>query len=95
MEIIKTFLQFISGKGFFLSLKDIIFFVSFLSFCVLFCRYKLGLLFTYCFVFYLGYVLHGPYFVNILVNTTWGLFLYGIAGFVMIVLFIISCFQES
>ena len=62
---------------------------------MLFGRYKLGLLFTYCFVFYLVYVLNGSYFMNILVNTTWGLLLYGIAAFIMVVFFVLSLFQEN
>jgi len=95
MDVFNTFLQFVSHKGFFISLDDIILFVSFTSFCMLFGRYKLGLLFTYCLVFYLGYVLNGSYFMNILVNTGWGLFLYGIAGFIMVVLFVLSLFQEN
>ena len=95
MDVFNTFLQFVSSKGFFISLEDIILFVLFTSFCMLFGRYKLGLLFTYCFVFYLGYVLNGSYCVNILVNTTWGLFLYGVSGFIMVVFLSSVSFKKT
>jgi hypothetical protein len=39
--------------------------------------------------------MNGAYLANILAKTTWGLLLYGVAGFIMIILFIISCFQEN
>lgn len=90
-----TLWQSISDKGIYISFESIIVFVLFTSFCLLFAKHRVGLLLAYGFVIYWIFVKNGPYFLNILSPTTWGLSTFGLAGFIMVVLLIVSLFSES
>ncbi len=88
--------EFVSEKDLLaLPFGQVMLFVVINSFCLLFGRHKLGLLITYCFVFYWGFISNREYFIDRLGNTTWGLVVYALSGIVMIVIFIIGFFQES
>lgn len=96
MELIKSILEFFSDMEFFsVPFGQIIFFVVLNSLCLLFARYKLGLLLSYCFVFYWGFISNREHFIDKLGNTTWGLVVYALSGIFMVVIFIIGFFQSS
>ena len=90
-----TLVRLIAEKGFYISLEGIVLFVLFTSICLLFAKHRLGLLLAYGFVFYWIYVRNGDYLINALARTTWGLPIFGLSGFIMVVLFIVSLFHEN
>lgn len=72
---------------------QVMIFVVINSFCLLLGRHKLGLLVTYSFVLFWGFISNREYFVDRFGQTTWGLVVYALAGFTMVIIFIIGFFQ--
>lgn len=95
MELINTIIGFFSDKEFAIPLGQVIIFVIINSFCLLFGKYKMGLLISYCFVMYWGFIVNQNYFITMLGETTWGLTIYIFAGLVMLITVIISYFQHK
>lgn len=95
MKVLLSIWEFLNDKNFSVPLGQLVVFVVINSFCLLFGRYKLGLLLTYCFVFYWGFLFNKDYFVDMLGNTTWGLYIYAISGIAMSVTAMVGFFQES
>lgn len=95
MKVFLSIWEFLNDKNFSVPLGQLVVFVVINSFCLLFGRYKLGLLLTYCFVFYWGFLFNKDYFVDMLGNTTWGLYIYAISGIAMSVTAMVGFFQES
>jgi hypothetical protein len=90
MDIVASFLAFINDKDLSVPLGEVITFVFINSFCLLSGRFKLGLLISYCFVFYWGFLFNKNYFVDILGSTNLGLYVYALSGFAMIIIAIIG-----
>ncbi len=86
---------FLSDKSLSVPLSQVLFFTLLMTLCMLFGRHKLGLLISYAFVFFWGFVFNRSYFIDILGNTTLGLYSYTLFGFLMAVLAIIGMFQKN
>jgi len=95
MKAAASLLQFFSDKEFSVPVWEVALLVLINSICILLGRYKLGLFISYSFVFYWGFMLNRPYFVDILGNTTFGFFLYVVAGIVMAIIIIIGLFIKG
>ncbi len=96
MHFVQSIHEFFAGSEFFaIPFPQMLVFVILNSFCLLFARYKLGLLLSYCFVLYWGFIYNREFFIDKFGNTTTGLVLYAFAGIVMVVIFIIGFFQSS
>ena len=93
INAVVSFLQ--GGEGFSIPFGQVMIFVVVNSFCLLLAKYKLGLLTTYCFVFYWGFISNREYFIDRFGNTSWGMIVYVLAGILMIITFIISFFQSD
>jgi hypothetical protein len=87
--------SFLSDKSLSVPLSQVLLFTLLMTLCLLFGRHKLGLLVSYSFVFYWGFVFNRSYFIDLLGNTTTGLYTYTLFGFLMAVLAIIGMFQKS
>jgi len=95
MESAMSFLQFFSGKEFSVPLWEVGFLVVVNSLCLLLGKHKLGLIVSYFFVFYWGFIINRGYFVDVLGNMTVGLYIYGICGIAMAVVVIVGLFVRS
>ncbi len=95
MEFISSILNFLSDKELSIPLGQVIIFVIINSFCLLLGKHKLGLLISYCFVMYWGFIFNHTYFINILGKTTWGLSIYILSGVAMFILAVIGFFQDN
>jgi hypothetical protein len=95
MESIITLLRFFSGKDFSVPLWEVILLVLINSICLLLGRHRLGLIVSYLFVFYWGFIFNSTYFVNMMDYFTWGLYIYVISGVVMAIIFLISFFVKT
>lgn len=69
-------------------------FVIINSICLLIGTHKLGLLITYCFVFYWGFIFNLSNYVDIFKEDGW-LPLYAIAGFLMAGLIVVGFFRDK
>ncbi len=65
------------------------------AFCFLFQKYKLGLIISYCFVFYWGFIFGGEYFVNLQGENMLELYVYLACGLITAALDVISFFQTK
>ena len=84
---------FSEGDSLAIPFGQVLIFVVINSFCLLLGKHKLGLLITYCFVFFWGFISNREYFVDRFGNTTSGMVVYVLAGILMIIVFIIGFFQ--
>jgi hypothetical protein len=95
MDLLNSFYEFFSGKEFSIPLWEVIAFVIFNTICLLFGRYRLGLVISYSFVFYWGFIFNMDNFVSMLDGTRWGMPIYTIAGISMFTMAVISFFVHG
>jgi hypothetical protein len=89
------FSAFLADKTLSVPLSQVMLFALIITLCMLFGRHKMGLLVSYAFVFYWGFIFNRPHFIDMLGNNTTGLYVYTIFGFSMAVLAIIGMFQKD
>jgi hypothetical protein len=90
-----SYYEFFSGNEFTVPLWEVIAFVLFISACLLFGRHRLGLLGTYCFVFFWGFIFNLNKFVDTLGSSTWGVPVYALSGVFMLLIAIIGFFAQN
>jgi hypothetical protein len=95
MEPANVFYEFFLGKEFSVPLLEVIAFVIFNSICLLLGRYRLGLVISYCFVFYWGFIFNMSNFVEMFNGTSWGLPVYGFFGVFMFAVAMIGFFVHD
>ncbi len=95
MKSVIGLLQFFSDKDFSVPLWEVILLVLINSICLLLGRHRLGLIVSYLFVFYWGFIFNSTYFVNMMGYFAWGLYIYVISGLVMAIIFLISFFVKT
>jgi hypothetical protein len=87
--------ELFSNGQLFIPAWQVIFFIFLNSFCLLFGKFKLGLLISYCFVFYWGFIFNNAYFLDMFGNTTWGMFIYLFSGAFMLLMAVIGFFNQD
>jgi hypothetical protein len=95
LNLENPFATFFSDKSLSVPLNQVILFALVITLCMLFGKHKMGLLVSYAFVFYWGFIFNRPYFIDMLGNNTIGLYAYTIFGFGMAVLSIVGMFQKG
>ena len=76
-------------------LGQVLLFTLLMTLCLLFGRHKLGLLLSYAFVFYWGFVFNRSFFIDLLGNTSSGLYIYAFSGLVMAVLAVFGMINKA
>jgi hypothetical protein len=89
------FSAFLADKTLSIPLGQVLLFTLLMTLCMLFGRHKLGLLISYSFVFFWGFVFNRSYFVDLLGNTSSGLYIYSLSGLVMAVLAVIGMLKRA
>jgi hypothetical protein len=95
MDSFKPILEFMTDQTFSIPLGEFLLFIVLNSIFILLGRHKMGLLVTYIFVLYWGYVFNASYFMDMLGNTTWGMPIYIFSGVAMVILVILGFFLGS
>ena len=95
LETLTSIFELISAKEFSVPLWELLLYVLFISFCLLFSRYRLGLLTSYCFVFYWGFISNLEHFNDFLGNSTWMLTVYIFSGVLMFSIALVSFFVQD
>ncbi|MGD0282988.1 MAG: hypothetical protein ABSB95_11570 [Dissulfurispiraceae bacterium] len=93
VDALSSFLA--GGDGFDIPFGQVLIFVVVNSFCLLMGKHKLGLLITYCFVLFWGFISNREYFIDHFGHTSWGLVVYVLSGILMVIVLIIGFFQPS
>jgi len=86
---------FLADKAISVPMAQVMLFAVIMCFCLLLGRHKLGLLISYAFVFYWGFVFQRNYFIDLLGNTTSGMYLYAVSGVIMFFLALFAVFQKA
>jgi hypothetical protein len=86
---------FLFEREFSIPLWEVAVFVGIVTFCLLFGRHRMGLLITYGFVFYWGFISNMSKFINMLENTEWGMPVYVFSGFLMFIVVLVGFWVES
>jgi hypothetical protein len=94
VENLMVMYELISGKEFSVPLWEVMLFISVTTLCLLLGRHKLGLLTSYCFVFYWGFLSNLENFSNVLGSPAWGMSLYVFSGFFMFVVALVGFFVQ-
>ena len=87
---ISEFYKLCAEYEFAIPLLQVVLFITVNSFCLLYGKFRLGLLVSYGFVFYWGYIFNLDFFVKILGASKWGLVFYGASGLLMFIVAIIG-----
>ena len=95
MDELNDLYGFFSGRDFSVPLWEVVVYVAFVSFCLLLGRFRLGLLGSYCFVFYWGFFSNMKSFINSFGEYTWGLPVYVFSGLSMFVIAIVGFFFQT
>lgn len=95
MELLNEFYKTLDGQEFSVPVLEIFIFVTFISICLLLGRHRIGLLITYCFVFYWGFIANVGNVTNWLETTSWGMPLYVISGFVMVIVALVGMWVDN
>jgi hypothetical protein len=89
------FSAFLADQTLSIPLGQVLFFTLLMTLCILFGRHKLGLLISYVFVFFWGFIFNRSQFVDLLGNTSSGLYIYGLSGVVMVVLAVTGMLKRA
>ena len=94
MDFINAVSEFLADKQFAVPLSTVVLFMILNTLCLLLGHHRLGLLISYCFVMYWGFIVKFDYFVDSLGRTTSGLTIYMLAGMAMFATVIAALFME-
>ncbi len=74
---------------------DITLFVAFVSYCLFFKKRELGLIGTFVFVYYLGFIFGKTPFIALGGNTSSWVYVYGVTGLALVCLFFIGFINKK
>ena len=94
MEETNQILAFLTEKTISIPVGQMILFTVVISISMLTDKLKLGLLATYAFVFYWGFVFNREFFIDAAGNTSWGLFAYAFFGLSLAVMALVAFFSH-
>lgn len=95
METLRPLYEFMTDHSFSIPLGQVVLYVVLMSIFILSAMHKTGLLVSYGFVLYWGYVFNSRYFMELLGETTIGIPIYIMTGVTMALLAIIGFFLEE
>ena len=88
-------MNFSATTEFTIPIVQIIFFMFFSTFCFLLRKYKLGLMISFLFVFYWGFIHSSSSFVDMMGSPNLGFFVYLFFGVLIITLALVGFLQEK
>lgn len=95
MDSFNLIVSFLADKEFTIPVSQVALLISINSLCLLLGKHKLGLLISYSFAFYWGFIFNRAYFVNLLGETLVGMYVYGVLGIVTLVLAFIGFIRNE
>lgn len=88
-------MNFLSDHSLCIPIGQVIFLVILVSICLLARSHKLGILISYTFVFYWGFIYKSDYFLDAFGNNSVGLYMYFIFGAFMVSMSLYGFFHED
>ncbi|MEO5358310.1 MAG: hypothetical protein H7844_13585 [Nitrospirae bacterium YQR-1] len=90
-----TLIGFLNDKEFSIPLAQILLFVAANSICLLLGKFRMGLVITYCFVFFWGYVYKREFLIATFEKTEWGMPLYAFFGTFILIMGAIGLLKKD
>lgn len=87
--------RYLADNAFCVPLGQVVTLIFLISICLLVQKHKLGLLVSYTFVFYWGFIFNRDFFINSLGEVSVGLYLYCFLGIFMVIMSMIGFFNEK
>ncbi len=94
MEETNQILAFLTTKNISIPVVQMVLFIVVISISMLANKMKFGLIATYAFVFYWGFVFNREFFIDTAGNTSWGLFAYAFFGLSLAVMALVAFFSH-
>ncbi len=91
----ESFIGFLSDTELAVPVGQNILFVLAITFCFLLKKYKLGLLITFCLVFFWGFIYNADHFINALGESSMGLTIYLYSGVGMALFVVVGFFRSD
>jgi hypothetical protein len=95
MQGMNEAMEFLSGKVFFISLGQITFMFLACFICLLYGKHKTGLLLSYFFIFYWGFVSNRIYWLEVFGDSGIGLMMYFSTATAIALMGVLSFFQTD
>ena len=95
MQGMNEVMEFLSGKVFFISLGQITFMFLACFICLLYGKHKTGLLLSYFFIFYWGFVSNRIYWLEVFGDSGIGLMMYFSTATAIALMGVLSFFQTD
>ncbi len=95
MQSISEAVEFLSHKVFFISFGQIAFMFAACFICLLYAKYKTGLLLSYFFIFYWGFVSNRIYWMELFGDSGIGLLMYFTSATAIALMGVLSFFQAD
>jgi hypothetical protein len=95
MDQLNKLHSFLLGENLSIPLWEVLVFITINSICLLFGRNKSGLIISYCFAFYWGFIFNVKHFINVAGQSTWGMTVYVLSGVIMVCVIFTGFFVES
>ena len=95
MQGMNEVMEFLSGKVFFISLGQITFMFFSCFLCLLYGKHKTGLLLSYFFIFYWGFVSNRIYWLEVFGDSGIGLMMYFSTATAIALMGVLSFFQTD
>ena len=95
MNVMQEIIEFLSGKVFFISFGQITFIFLSCLFCLLYGKHKTGLILSYFFIFYWGFVSNRIYWLELFGDSGVGLMMYFGTGTAIALMGVLSFFQAD
>ena len=94
MEFFDYILGFMADKEFTVPVAQVVTLIFLNSICLLIGKHKLGLLISYAFVFYWGFIFNRIHFISIMGENLIGLYVYAITGIAMLIMALLGFLRE-
>ena len=94
MDFLDPFLGFLADVEFAIPVSQVGTLLVLNSLCLLFGKHKLGLLVSYSFVFYWGFIFNRVHFVSAFGENLIGLYVYAVTGIFMLLLALLGFLRE-
>ena len=94
MEEANQVLEFLTTKNISIPVVQMVLFIVVISISMLANKIKFGLIATYAFVFYWGFVFNREFFILAAGDTSWGLYAYAFFGFGLAVMALVAFISQ-
>ncbi|KMP11150.1 hypothetical protein UR09_04185 [Candidatus Nitromaritima sp. SCGC AAA799-A02] len=95
MGLSEQILGVLSSQEFSIPLGQVIVFTLINTICLAMAKHKLGLIISFSFIYYWGFVFNREFFIGLIGESSTGLYIYSFCGLAMVAMAIIGFMREK